>query len=142
MQWYVVPPGAATPYGPATGKLFRSWIDEGRVTADSLVWRQDWKDWQPASSVLPQFRTPAVPQGLPPLPGSVVPAVAAVAPDFVSAIAGPEAPAAAEPDAEQLATLGKPRRNVKKPRDFTNILIIVLAIGVIVMLPVMFYVLK
>ena len=143
MQWYVVPPGAATPYGPATGTLFRSWIDEGRVTADSLVWRQDWKDWQPASSVLPQFRTP-VPQALPPLPGNVVPRGQPVAADFVSPIAVPEAPQTAEDEVvdEQLAKLEKPRRAVKKPRDYTNILILVLAIGVIVVVPLMIYVLK
>jgi hypothetical protein len=140
MQWYVVPPGAATPYGPATGSLFRSWIEEGRVTADSLVWRQDWKDWQPANSVLPQFRTPMIPAAA--APAGVVPAVAAIAPDFVSAIAAAEGPASAEPVDEQLAALEKPRRHVKKPRDFTNILIIVLAIGVLVMVPVMIYVLK
>jgi hypothetical protein len=142
MQWYVVPPGAATPYGPASGTLFRAWIDEGRVTADSLVWRQDWKDWQPASSVLPQFRTPVVPQGLPPLPGNPVLTTAALAPDLISSIAGSEAPTASEPVDEQLATLAKPRRNVKKPRDYTNILIIVFAIGALVMVPVMIYVLK
>jgi len=151
MQWYVVPPGAATPYGPATGTLFRSWIDEGRVTADSLVWRQDWKDWQPANLVLPQFRTP-VPAALPPLPGSAVPALAEVAPalvapalvvpGLVAAVPGSEAPAASEPVDEQLTTLATPRRKVNKPRDYTNLLIIILAIGVLVMLPLMYLALK
>jgi len=142
MQWYVVPPGAATPYGPAAGKLFRSWIDEGRVTADSLVWRQDWKDWQPASSVLPQFRTPPIPQGLPPLPGGATTTFADIAPDLAVPPASPGAATTAEPVDEQLAELTKSRRAVKKPRDFTNILIIVFAIGVLVMVPVMIYVLK
>jgi hypothetical protein len=142
MQWYVVPPGAATPYGPAAGKLFRSWIEEGRVTADSLVWRQDWKDWQPASSVLPQFRTPPMPQGLPPLPGGAKTPLADIVPDLSLPTAIVTAAAPAEPVDEQLAELTKPRRVVKKPRDFTNVLIIVFAIGVLVMVPVMIYVLK
>jgi hypothetical protein len=33
----------------------REWIAEGRVAADSLVWREGWRDWQEASSVFPQF---------------------------------------------------------------------------------------
>jgi len=38
----------------------RAWISEGRVTPDSLVWREGWRDWQEAQSVLPQFNTSEV----------------------------------------------------------------------------------
>lgn len=58
MQWYAVPPGAASQYGPASGEEFRAWLQEGRITADSLVWRQDWADWKRAGDVFPQLEAP------------------------------------------------------------------------------------
>ena len=59
MQWYAMPPGAANQYGPAKGEEFRVWMQEGRVTADALVWRQDWPDWKRAGSVFPQLEAAA-----------------------------------------------------------------------------------
>lgn len=57
--WYVRPPSGGQ-FGPAHGDLMRAWISEGRVTPDSLVWREGWRDWQEAQSVLPQFSTSEV----------------------------------------------------------------------------------
>jgi hypothetical protein len=34
----------------------RTWLSEGRVSADSLVWREGWRDWQEAGSVFPKLR--------------------------------------------------------------------------------------
>jgi hypothetical protein len=62
MQWYVLPPGATQHYGPAPGDMFLSWIREGRVSTDSMVWRQDWPNWQLAGSVLPQLAPTKVPE--------------------------------------------------------------------------------
>jgi DNA-directed RNA polymerase subunit RPC12/RpoP len=70
--WYVMPPGASNQYGPATGEEFRGWIQEGRVTADSLVWRQDWPQWKPAGSVFPELQTTAAGDA-PPAPAAAVP---------------------------------------------------------------------
>ncbi len=42
-------------YGPAGADVMRSWLDEGRVAPDALVWREGWRDWQEASSVFPQL---------------------------------------------------------------------------------------
>lgn len=80
LQWYVMPPGAANQYGPAIGEEFRTWIAEGRVTADSLVWRQDWPDWKRADAVFSQLQNPAAmiapagvgPPGALPLPTAAV----------------------------------------------------------------------
>lgn len=60
--WYVRPPSGGQ-YGPAPGGLFREWLSEGRVTANSLVWRTGWTEWQLASAVFPRL---AVASGLPP----------------------------------------------------------------------------
>ena len=34
----------------------RGWLTEGRIGADSLVWREGWHDWQEASQVFPQLK--------------------------------------------------------------------------------------
>jgi len=46
-------------YGPAKGDEIQRWLDENRVTPDSLVWREDWPDWKRAETVFPKFRAPA-----------------------------------------------------------------------------------
>jgi hypothetical protein len=56
MIWYVRPPSGGQ-FGPAPGDVMRSWLAEGRVSADSLVWREGWRDWLEAGEVFPQLRT-------------------------------------------------------------------------------------
>ncbi len=55
MIWYVRPPSGGQ-FGPASGELMRTWLSEGRVSADSLVWREGWHDWQEAGKVFPKLR--------------------------------------------------------------------------------------
>jgi hypothetical protein len=50
----------------------RRWIAEGRVTEDSLVWREGWMNWQSARDVL---RLPAV--------GATPPSVVVASPSAV-----------------------------------------------------------
>jgi hypothetical protein len=52
--WYVRPPSGGQ-FGPATRDVMRSWLAEGRVSADSLVWREGWRDWSSAADIFPQF---------------------------------------------------------------------------------------
>ena len=47
--WYVRAPGGGQ-FGPAAADVMRNWISEGRVSPDSLVWREGWRDWQEASA--------------------------------------------------------------------------------------------
>lgn len=68
-----MPPGASNQYGPAAGEEFRVWLQEGRVTADSLVWRQDWPEWKPAGSVFSQLLGATAGEA-PGVPGAVMPA--------------------------------------------------------------------
>lgn len=91
LQWYVMPPGAANQYGPAVGEEFRTWIAEGRVTADSLVWRQDWPDWKRADAVFSQLQNPAAmaaPAGVGP-PGALPLPIAAVGAPMLGAGGAP-----------------------------------------------------
>ena len=42
----------------------RAWLAEGRVSTDTLVWREGWRDWQLAADVFPQLSaapTPTMP---------------------------------------------------------------------------------
>ncbi|MEX2186620.1 MAG: GYF domain-containing protein [Pirellulales bacterium] len=75
--WYVRPRTGGQ-YGPAPGDIFRQWITQRRVTADSLVWRDGWTDWRLASEVLPQLATKA-PPGIAGLPSAATPAALASA---------------------------------------------------------------
>jgi hypothetical protein len=60
-----MPPGATSQYGPAIGEEFRNWIKEGRVTADTLVWRQDWPEWKLAGQMFPELQAAfAAPPGV------------------------------------------------------------------------------
>lgn len=62
--WYVRP-GSGGQYGPAAPSVMRSWIHEGRIAADSLVWREGWQDWREAGKTFPQLlgdAAPAFPQ--------------------------------------------------------------------------------
>jgi hypothetical protein len=61
--WYVRPPSGGQ-YGPATNDLMRAWVAEGRVSGDSLVWREGWRDWQVASDVFAQLRPAELVPGL------------------------------------------------------------------------------
>ncbi|OHB66014.1 MAG: hypothetical protein A2V70_13245 [Planctomycetes bacterium RBG_13_63_9] len=52
--WYVRPASGGQ-FGPASGEVMRTWIDEGRVSGKCLVWREGWRDWQEASQVFTQL---------------------------------------------------------------------------------------
>lgn len=53
--WYVNPPGSGQ-FGPADRTLVEQWIEEGRVTADTLVWQEGWSDWQRADHYFVQLQ--------------------------------------------------------------------------------------
>ena len=52
--WYVRPP-AGGQFGPARGDVLRQWIKEGRVSADSMVWREGWPDWKTAGPIFSEL---------------------------------------------------------------------------------------
>lgn len=77
--WYVRPPTGGQ-YGPAKGDIMRRWLSEGRVSSDSLVWREGWTDWQNAGKTFPALESggaptlpaPALPASTPSAPGVAV----------------------------------------------------------------------
>ena len=52
--WYVRPPSGGQ-FGPAAGQIMRTWIAQGRVPGDALVWRAGWPQWQSAGTVFPNL---------------------------------------------------------------------------------------
>lgn len=71
-SWYVRPPSGGQ-YGPARGNIMRKWITEGRVSADSLVWREGWDDWIAANEAFPSLGSVATPPVPAPAPVSYNP---------------------------------------------------------------------
>jgi hypothetical protein len=144
LLWYVAPAGSTNPYGPASADMFRAWIQEGRVAADSMVWRQDWGTWLPAGEVLPQLahREPVVsvvPREAPPGAVAIVTGPIAAGP-----VAGPVpswAPAASASSQPAVAGVREAPGKRMSPFSSTNI-IIVLGLLVTLLIPVVWYVLR
>ncbi|HEX3658084.1 MAG TPA: DUF4339 domain-containing protein [Pirellulales bacterium] len=143
LLWYVAPPGTSNQYGPASAEMFRAWIHEGRVAADSMVWRQDWSAWLRAGDVLPQLGHAAPVVSLVPGEGPQAPA-AALAGLGIDAMAAhgaewsPSQPAGARPViAGALASHQK-----KRPIANTTTVVIVLAILMLALIPVLWLVLR
>lgn len=59
--WYVRPP-AGGQYGPAAPEVVRTWLAEGRITPDTFVWREGWRDWKEARDVFPEMLLKALPE--------------------------------------------------------------------------------
>jgi hypothetical protein len=57
--WYVRPSSGGQ-FGPARGEVMQKWLIDGRVTNDSLVWREGWPDWRNASQVFPNLQATAI----------------------------------------------------------------------------------
>ncbi len=59
-NWYLRPITGGQ-FGPAQPEIMRQWLHEGRVSGDSLVWREGWTDWVAADTVFSQFAPVAQP---------------------------------------------------------------------------------
>jgi hypothetical protein len=76
LVWYVRPPSGGQ-FGPAKGDIMRTWLSEGRVTGDSLVWREGWTDWQTAGKVFPNLNSASPQEPIAPAPLAGLATVAA-----------------------------------------------------------------
>ena len=113
--WYVSLPDGRQ-FGPATSNAMRSWIDEGRVSDELLIWREGWEDWAAVSDVLPQSVSgetapvvtdeAAFPAGPFPQPTDVQPTDDATPPPFP----------VSEPAEVKISVTAKRSRPVPRPR--------------------------
>lgn len=53
--WYIRPASGGQ-FGPADDATFAQWVTEGRVAADSWVWRDGWADWKAGGEALRDFK--------------------------------------------------------------------------------------
>jgi len=140
LHWYVLPPGSITKYGPAQGEMMRTWISEGRVAADALVWREGWSQWRMASSAFPHlaFGATQVPEkGPAPRSQPTAPATSGNSAATVAVVLAVDEP---------LSLPGVDKSVVRRPaarraRDQRNLAVKLLAALVVVLLPVLIYVL-
>ncbi|MBU4272400.1 MAG: DUF4339 domain-containing protein [Planctomycetes bacterium] len=61
--WYVRPTSGGQ-FGPATADCMRTWLAEGRIAVETLVWHEGWRDWRDAGDVFPQLSRAASFPGL------------------------------------------------------------------------------
>ncbi len=95
-KWFVRPPSGGQ-YGPASMEVLTDWIQQKRVTADSLIWREGWTDWTPIAKTFPAFfaepTPPPPPPSLPPVSTALPPVAPTTEP--VAATTPPMVPIAA-----------------------------------------------
>ncbi|HEY1600198.1 MAG TPA: DUF4339 domain-containing protein [Pirellulales bacterium] len=140
LQWYVLPSGSITKYGPAPGDMMRAWINEGRISADSMIWREGWQQWRSAVSVFPQLSSLAI-------PGSTAVPAPNTAPQAMStsnAVAEIPAVVLTVDDSmpAPVAQRGAARRpGARRVRDQRNLVVVLLGTLIALLLPVLIYVL-
>jgi hypothetical protein len=106
--WYVRP-ACGGQFGPASREVMRSWLHEGRVGADSLVWREGWPDWRQAAKVFPQLGA-----GRPDPPSGEI--------------------TAAQPPTSKATTVRSRRANLRRESKRTQTLVIILLIFALIVL--------
>ena len=139
-SWFVQH-ASGTQYGPAAGRMMRRWLNEGRISPDSMVWRQGWSEWRIASAVFielagqqpspppppPAPRQPAGPRNdvRPPTPPAVDEEL--VENDYESAAAILDSDAPRSEAAKAAAELAAWRRR-KQQRSLTSLVALVFAV--------------
>lgn len=133
--WFVRPPSGGQ-FGPAPSEVFVEWLNENRVTRDSLVWREGWPQWLVAGDVLSDYFCPDV--ALAPLTqpnASESPAVAAGLPPSHSLVSHPPAFAAQSAPtsgkmAESIGERTRLARKAKRRRQYVTVISILAVLAV------------
>lgn len=144
--WYVRPPTGGQ-FGPAKGDLLKRWIAEGRVSADSLVWREGWAEWQTAGGLLPGVGASSsgllAPAPTPPVtpypsgPATPVGAIPAASPSLLANSYAPTSVPAANDGSSVRPAIGK------RPRSqFGLVIVLVLASIAILMMVALVWVIR
>lgn len=130
--WYVRPPSGGQ-YGPAKGDVMRRWAAEGRVSADSLVWREGWADWKPANQVFPSLAIPPAPSP-----------VGSPAPVSLGLGGGPAGIAVSSPSSVDAPLTGTPRGAAQPRRKSGNsmglVIVIMLGLMAVILLAALLYI--
>ena len=140
--WYVRPVSGGQ-YGPASAEIMRAWIKDGRVAANSLIWRDGWPQWRSAGAVFPELgdqlltAPPAPTVGEIPLPNA---AAAAGASGLHVALPSPpnEDPAAESSGAMSFADAARRRRRKNDVSLMASAVLVVISLILIIVLLLVF----
>jgi hypothetical protein len=121
--WYIRPASGGQ-FGPANDDVFAQWIAEGRVSADSWVWRNGWADWKAGGDALREYGARA-PAG---------PALAMAAADMAPVVAAPRSGPAAATASVDASTAEARRAEIKRRKQKVRNLSIGLGVVAVAML--------
>jgi hypothetical protein len=136
-KWFVRPPSGGQ-YGPAAEGVLRQWITEGRITPDTLVWREGDPEWLKASAAFPELAAIVAPV----VSGADVVRPVSMGPTIGPSTAAPMSTVAGstEFDAAAAATAMLMARR-KRARSTGLMIMGVLIVAVLILLPILIYVL-
>jgi hypothetical protein len=128
--WYIRPASGGQ-FGPIDDNELCAWIADGRVVADTYVWRVGWPDWMKAGDAPDDLPASLPATNLIDVPAVDVPEALVIdtPSDFDATVIGPVSVAA---PIDQLAPL--PITSVRRPRRQTPLFVTVLLIFAIVVL--------
>jgi len=129
-EWYVRP-RAGGQFGPTSSNVMRSWLSQGRVGPDSMVWREGWDNWTHARDVFPTLSPAPATMQLPP-----------AIPEKEMRIEVVKTKAATESE-EQTASspdIGHARRRQRRKTEFSLLIVIMLGLGIFGLILVLIYV--
>ena len=114
----------------------RTWVAEGRVAANSLVWRAGWPDWCLAVETFPQLAAlvpPAIVPSNPGVPIMVTPVASASATPAVGSPVAAEIGSVVNIATEGSVTAGRSHRPHRKRKDGTIVVSGILAALVLIL---------
>ena len=129
--WYVRP-ATGGQFGPAAPEVMRTWLLEGRVGTDSMIWRDGWDRWKDAGMLFPFLKQTSSPSAKAPTP-SPIPSSTEVAVDMAQLIS-PGTQAGSTPSDTLRPTGSKTKSRI------SLFLVITLVMAIIGLLPILVYV--
>lgn len=107
--WYVRP-ATGGQYGPASADIMRNWLQQGRVSASSLVWHAPWPEWRSAAATFPELGPAPGVTSRPPLPYNGTPPAGMPAGQVVQTVDAGPPEVNASPTVPPLAQASRNRR--------------------------------
>ncbi|MBX7167000.1 MAG: DUF4339 domain-containing protein [Pirellulales bacterium] len=135
-MWYVRAADGSQ-FGPAPATVFRTWLQEGRVAGDALVWREGWPQWRTANSVIAALSNSAPRPPAPPPVASTPPAPVAPPPP-----AAPELTEEVSVEVEigEVAPHASRRRRKDRQKGRNVAVVTALVVALLVLVPVLIWV--
>lgn len=135
-EWYVRPQTGGE-FGPASNDVMRDWLSQGRVGPDSMVWRKDWDSWVQARGVFPDLSMPEdhlTPAGLPRISEKET--------NVETINPAPDSTTSANKKMASNVESNPITARQRRKTSLSLLIVIILAVGILVLIPVLFFVLS